>query len=135
MHSNVSPSPPEKKCLQRQGKTPLQNPRPSSEQTKATTTKSSLPPAAATRTGSSAQFSDPNAAVAAAAAKRNEIDAEQIRVSTSRDLVRLGTTGSEGLGSAARLACCLQGGNMFDVPDRNAGHPRSRNRVRETSTS
>jgi hypothetical protein len=24
---------------------------------------------------------------------------------------------------------------MFDVPDRNAGHPRSRNRVRETSTS
>ncbi len=105
------------------------------EQTKATTTKSSLPPAAATRTGSSAQFSDPNAAIAAAAAKKNEIDAEQIRVSTSRDLVRLGTTGSEGLGSAARLACCLQGGNMFDVPDRNAGHPRSRNRVRETSTS
>lgn len=30
MHSNVSPSPPEKKCLQCQGKTPLQNPRPSS---------------------------------------------------------------------------------------------------------
>ncbi|CAK9197521.1 unnamed protein product [Sphagnum troendelagicum] len=104
MHSNVSPSPPEKKCLQCQAKTPLQNPRPSS-------------------------------AVAAAAAKRNEIDTEQIRVSTSRDLVRLGTTGSEGLGSAARLAFCLQGGNMFDVPDQNAGHPRSRNRVRETSTS
>ncbi len=30
MHSKVSPSPPEKKCLQCQGKTPLQNPRPSS---------------------------------------------------------------------------------------------------------